>query len=74
MTRLSRGRLYLGNVVISISLELDGDATAQPGRQGLAGVPCQLYVDGVCWKACLAKLLRHLVAQSGTSGPVFMHT
>jgi len=71
---MTKGRLYLGNVVISISLQLDGDATAQPGRQGLAGVPRQLDVNGVCWKACLAKLLCHLMAQSGTSGPVFMHT
>ncbi len=75
MTRLrGRDRVYLGNIVICISLQLDGDATAQPGRQGLPGVPCQLYVNGVCGKACLAKLLRHLVAQSGTGGPVFMHT
>ena len=74
MTRLSKGRLYLGDVIISIALQLDGDATTQPGRQGLASVPCQLDVNGVCWKACLAKLLRHLVAQGGTGGPVFMHT
>lgn len=70
MTRLSRGRLYLGNVVISVALQLDGDATAQPGCQGLTSVPCQLDVNGVCWQACLTKLLRHLVAQSGTGGPV----
>lgn len=66
--------MYLGNIVIGISLQLDGNATAQPGRQGLPGVPRQLYVNGVCWQACLAELLRHLVAQSGARGPVFMHT
>ncbi len=66
--------MYLGNIVISISLQLDGDATAQPGRQGLASMPFQLDVDGVCWQACLTKLLRHLMAQSGTGGPAFMHT
>ncbi len=66
--------MYLGNIVISIALQLNGDATAQPGRQGLPSVPCQLDVNSVCWQTCLAKLLRHLVAQSGTGGPVIMHT
>ena len=61
---------HLGNVVIGISLQLNGDSTAQPSCQGLASMSSQLYVDGVCRQASLPILLHHLVAQGGAGGPV----
>ena len=67
-------QLYLGNIVIGVSLQLNGDAAAQPGSQRLASVPSQLDVNGVCRQACLAKLLRHLMTQGGTCCPTAQST
>ena len=60
---------HLADVVVSVSLQLNGDAAAQPGAQALASVPLELDVDAALRQALGAKALGHLVAQRGAHGP-----
>ena len=62
--------VHLGNIVIGIALQLNGDAAAHPGCQRLTSMSCQLDVNGVCWQALLPKPLDHLVTQGCASCPV----
>lgn len=64
------GMTHLGDVVIGIPFQLNGDSSAQPGSQRLPSMSSQLDVDCVCRQASFAKPLYYLMTEGGACGPV----